>query len=466
MADDVEIGAILASAAINQKDLVGVADAEGRYVYVNPVTSVLTGYSADELLGRSVYEHLHPDDLTTTTTGLSLLLDPIEGMSVNPAYVRMRCADGSWLRIETNASLATGPDGSPLLVFIARPTTDPDLYEDLIRLLTSGAPSPEAFALVPEFGRWRQPSLLYALIHRDDNGAPTAVGSDRLVELAAKADLDVPTSPWARCAASGHEQVTDADDWDPWFRMLAESAGVRRVRCRPVRDPLHGDAAVVVLGQDADAHGERTDDVLTMMDYLYEKMTMVLGLVLSWRQQVVELRRSALTDPLTGLANRTGFWAGFDGETPAEHRDVGLLYVDLDHFKSVNDTHGHPVGDALLVAVAERLAAVVRPGDLIARMGGDEFTVILRGTSDAAPAIAARIVATLAEPFVVDGHTIHVGASVGVATTPVATFTPQDLLDAADRALYRAKQSGRGCWRAEPDASSGRTSAFEKSGPA
>jgi len=177
---------------------------------------------------------------------------------------------------------------------------------------------------------------------------------------------------------------------------------------------------------------------------------MVLGLVLSWRKNVVELRRSALTDPLTGLANRTGFWAGFEHDAPAGRHDIGLLYVDLDHFKAVNDTYGHPVGDALLVAVAERLTAVVRPGDLIARMGGDEFTVILNGASDAAPAIAERIVASLAEPFAIEGHPILVGASVGVAATPPASVTPQDLLDAADRALYRAKQSGRGCWRFEP----------------
>jgi diguanylate cyclase (GGDEF)-like protein/PAS domain S-box-containing protein len=451
MADELDIGAVLASAAITQKDLVAIADAQGRYVHLNPIAEALTGYSCDELVGRSVYELLHPDDLTTTTTGLSLLLDPIQGLSVNAAYVRMRCADGSWVRIETNGSLATAPDGSPLLVFLARPTTDPDLYEELIRLLTSGAPSPEAFALVPEFGRWRQPSLLYAVIHRDDDGAPTAVGSERLVKLAAIADLDDPTTPWATCADSGAEVVLALDELDPAFRAQAEAAGVIRFRCRPVRDPLHGDAAVVVLGQDATAHGDRTDDLVTMMDYLFDKMTMVLGLVLSWRQQVVELRRSALTDPLTGLANRTGFWAGFDQRSPATDHDVGLLYVDLDHFKSVNDTHGHPVGDALLVAVAERLAAVVRPGDLIARMGGDEFTVILHGASEAAATIADRIVTTLAEPFAIEGHTIHVGASVGVATTPLATFTPQDLLDAADRALYRAKQSGRGCWRAEPD---------------
>jgi diguanylate cyclase (GGDEF)-like protein/PAS domain S-box-containing protein len=450
MADEEEIGTILASAAATQQDLVGIADEAGTYVHVNPAVARFTGYDADELLGQPVYDHLHPDDLTTVATGLGLLTDPVPGLTVNPAYVRMRRADGTWLRIETNATLASGPDGEPRLVFIARPTTDPDLDEQLIRLLTSGAPSGDAFALVPRFGAWRQPSLLYAVVHRDDEGRSTAAGSERLVELATAAGLDDPDSPWARAAASGTELVASTTELDGLVRARAEAARIRHLRCRPVRDPLHGDAAVVVLGQDVDAHGSHTENVLTRMDYLYRKMTIALELVLAWRQQVVELRRSALTDPLTGLANRSGFWAGFEGDDRSGGHDIGLLYVDLDHFKAVNDTHGHPVGDALLVAVAERLAAVVRPGDLIARMGGDEFTVILNGASDVAPAIAERIVATLAEPFAIDGHVVEVGASVGVAATPTAAVTPQDLLDAADRALYRAKDAGRGTWRIEP----------------
>lgn len=449
MADAHEIGALLASAADTQRDLVGIADTEGRYLYVNPATEALTGWSADELIGRSLLELLHPDDLSTTAAGLSLLAEPIAGLVVNPAQVRLRCKDGGWLRIETSGSLAAGADSAGRLVFVARPSDDAALDEQLIRLLTGGAPSSDAFALVPELGRWRQPALLYGVVHRDDEGRATAVGSERLVALAAQADLDDRSTPWARCAATGEDLVAAVAELPAPFRDLAEAASIRHVRCRPVPDPLHGDAAVVVLAQDTHAHGDTTDNVLVMMDYLFTKMTMVLGLVLSWRQQVVELRRSALTDPLTGLANRTGFWAGFDHEPTRSAGGIGLLYVDLDRFKAVNDAHGHPVGDALLVAVAERLAAVVRPGDLIARMGGDEFTVILDGGADAAPTIAARIVETLAEPFSIDGHTIEVGASVGVASTPAAAVTPQDLLDAADRALYRAKHDGRGRWCVE-----------------
>ena len=449
MAVSHEIEALLGSAP-TQTDLVAIADGEGRYVYVNPVTCELSGWSEQELIGASLLDLIHPDDLTTTTTGLTLLSDPVVGLSVNPAQVRFRCKDGSWLRLETNGSIARTPDGTPHLVFVARPTSDAALDEQLIRLLTGGASSAETFALVPEFGRWRQPALLYAVVHRDDDGNATVAGSEHLVALATQADLDDPTSPWARCAASGEDLVAAADDLDPTFRALAEAASIRHLRCRPVRDPLHGDAAVVVLGQATDAHGDTTENVLVMMDYLFAKMTMVLGLVLSWRQQVVELRRSALTDPLTGLANRTGFWAGFEHESTSASGGVGLLYLDLDRFKAVNDAYGHLVGDALLVAVAERLAAVVRPGDLIARMGGDEFTVILDGGAATATAVAERIVDSLARPFAIDGHTVEVGASVGVASTPAAAVTPQDLLDAADRALYRAKRDGRGRWCIEP----------------
>jgi len=127
---------------------------------------------------------------------------------------------------------------------------------------------------------------------------------------------------------------------------------------------------------------------------------------------------------------------------------VAVLYLDLDHFKQVNDTLGHPVGDALLTAVAARLQGCLRERDVIARLGGDEFAII-QADSDAkeASALAERIVETLSSPFEIKGHQVLVGTSVGIAIVPDDGMNADQLLKCADMALYKAKNDGRGTFR-------------------
>ena len=126
-----------------------------------------------------------------------------------------------------------------------------------------------------------------------------------------------------------------------------------------------------------------------------------------------------------------------------------VLCIDLDRFKAVNDTLGHPVGDALLRKVGERLSKAAREGDVVARLGGDEFAVIQVGTDQptASEALAARLVDLIGRTYVVDGHMLNIGASVGVALAPSDGDDADALLKHADLALYRAKADGRGVFR-------------------
>jgi diguanylate cyclase (GGDEF)-like protein len=160
----------------------------------------------------------------------------------------------------------------------------------------------------------------------------------------------------------------------------------------------------------------------------------------------------AFNDSLTGLPNRAFFRQHLDLELKQAERRGGrglaLLCVDLDNFKSVNDTLGHPAGDELLRAVAGRLGASV--GDaMVARLGGDEFTIILshRDAHEAAGAVAGRLIAALAEPFEIRGHELTVGASVGIAMAPGDAADADTLLKHADLALYQAKGEGGGTYR-------------------
>src|SRR6202020_3229247 len=130
------------------------------------------------------------------------------------------------------------------------------------------------------------------------------------------------------------------------------------------------------------------------------------------------------------------------------------LCVDLDRFKSVNDTLGHPIGDALLRAVGDRLQASARPNDLIARLGGDEFAIVQieTGQPSGAIALATSLIAEIAKPFELDGHQVMINASVGISIAPSDGSDPDKLLKSADMALYRAKNDGRDSYRFfEPD---------------
>ena len=126
-----------------------------------------------------------------------------------------------------------------------------------------------------------------------------------------------------------------------------------------------------------------------------------------------------------------------------------MLYLDLDHFKDVNDTLGHAIGDELLRQVAARITEVVRQTDLVSRFGGDEFAVLLSNVSDpsAAGALAGTINAVMAEPYMIAGNELHVTASIGISSYSEKAAGPADLLIQADLALYRAKEDGRNCFR-------------------
>ena len=162
--------------------------------------------------------------------------------------------------------------------------------------------------------------------------------------------------------------------------------------------------------------------------------------------------RMARFDALTGLANRPHLIAALGDALRAGHQSghrSALMLIDLDLFKQVNDTLGHPIGDKLLIAVAKRLRALVGGHDICARLGGDEFAVVLAEADnrERVDAVAEAIVASLSAPYDIEEHRLHIGASVGSATSPRDGRAVETLMRNADLALYRAKDDGRGVHR-------------------
>ncbi|HUX71947.1 MAG TPA: GGDEF domain-containing protein [Cellulomonadaceae bacterium] len=163
----------------------------------------------------------------------------------------------------------------------------------------------------------------------------------------------------------------------------------------------------------------------------------------------LELSHRALHDGLTGLPNRTVFWDRLSHRLDlADRRTTGfaVLFLDLDNFKTVNDTLGHAAGDQLLVQVAWRIRAELRAGDTAARVGGDEFVVLLDdvATKEAAMVVALRLNETLREPYEIGRHRQTATSSIGVAVGPEDLATADAVVAAADAAMYAAKRSGRG----------------------
>ncbi|QJR37881.1 GGDEF domain-containing protein [Gemmatimonas groenlandica] len=169
--------------------------------------------------------------------------------------------------------------------------------------------------------------------------------------------------------------------------------------------------------------------------------------ITAFRRRLAEAEEGARTDALTGLANRRAYDARLSAMLAQPDLVLGLLAMDIDRFKSVNDTYGHGAGDAVLVEVSRRMASIAAstPGALLARTGGEEFSMLMPVTSaDSAAAIGERIRATVAaQPIVIDTGELDITISVGAATADPSMLAADRLSHAADRALYRAKEGGR-----------------------
>lgn len=191
-------------------------------------------------------------------------------------------------------------------------------------------------------------------------------------------------------------------------------------------------------------------DLAVELLYLVEAKTAIMEELRRLTEGLKGARRvaeeNALTDTLTGLRNRRAMNAAL-ADLVARHMPFSLMHIDLDYFKQVNDTLGHAAGDALLQHVAAELHRITRGQDTVARVGGDEFVIIMQGMTDVPTLerIGSRLIAALTRPFDFEGNICQISASVGITvTTAYETPDPERMLSDADQALYASKHAGRG----------------------
>jgi diguanylate cyclase (GGDEF)-like protein len=223
-----------------------------------------------------------------------------------------------------------------------------------------------------------------------------------------------------------------------------------------VLSDAHGDTITELAWKPTRPGGQIASSILPFIAIALAGFGLLIGLMLRYMRRTAEeiragesqLRHLALHDPVCGLPNRIYFGDRLEktindvrqgGETAA------VFYIDLDHFKDVNDTLGHHIGDELILAVTQRLSRIMRGDDLVARLGGDEFAIITTCTSDSysQQAIAGRIITAVCAPYQISGHNIIIGASIGIAAIERRARDAADILRYADMALYRAKNEGR-----------------------
>lgn len=241
----------------------------------------------------------------------------------------------------------------------------------------------------------------------------------------------------------------DADgptSWADSFRSRDAARGATGLPLEALRSHVVLNCPVTETLQLAIALMDSTDDPIAPSDVAYAASVLnLLALIHAQEQRQSEATNLAYTDPLTGIANRRAFVDQANRHMALarrENRSMGLLFIDLDRFKDVNDTFGHSVGDELLTQITERIIGICRTSDLLARLGGDEFGLLLPLTSaDGALAMAARVHDALTAPFDLVGEEIQCGASVGISVFPDHGESVDELQQAADTAMYSAKNS-------------------------
>jgi diguanylate cyclase (GGDEF)-like protein/PAS domain S-box-containing protein len=418
-------------------------DPVGQIMWVNVAVQRIFGYSPAEVMGTNILDHIDaewdPGALGSIAESLNA-----EGLRL-PTVFQAFHQDGSTMIIEAWSNSQLNDPILQGLVVCARRWDERILIDRAFESLAAGDALEHTLRLLVQVMASETLEAHGAVLYE-----PKRDGfAKRVSHPDLHPSLEHPTaggdrSPWEEARRSGEPFAVHVDDLPEPLRSHADGAGHDMCWVWPVSGEDSGVEACLVAW--------RTGDVVTP-DFtrvrLLESLVRLARLAFERDRTQARLEHAATHDPLTHLANRAHFYEALHAATAGDGKQaVGVLYLDLDGFKPINDTLGHGAGDDVLIAVARRLSGAVRDTDMVARLGGDEFAVLCPTVASAAEleALAQRLVEVVAEPVEVRGEQISVGVSVGASLGSAGQTTGDHLVEAADRALYQVKNTGKGGW--------------------
>jgi diguanylate cyclase (GGDEF)-like protein/PAS domain S-box-containing protein len=422
-----------------------VVDVASRIRYVSPSCLELFGYDIDKLVGTLALDLVRPEDQEAVAGALADLLGhPGEGVPIVAGIVHQ---DGSTVFIEMGANAELdNPVVAGIMVRI-RPYNDQRLLDDYLEVLAMSVPLEQTLQPLIESIRAQHIGCDVAVAYDwDGSQFRSAVDTGLPAALTGRSDPSgAGHLPWIEALRSGQPAlVATTADLDPTILAITEAAGLAACWAYPVPVPPDGTRLACLIvwrptpGPPMLGHKAALDRSVRLAALGFER-----------RHGEDLLRHAALHDTLTGIPNRSHFFQALDRmlALPGVARSA-VLFGDLDGFKDINDTHGHGIGDEVLAIVAKRLQANIRPGDMAARVGGDEFAVLCGNLASDGQAIgvADRLIEAVGQPITVGAITVSVGLSIGLAFHDPTRQSELALIDAADHALYQAKQAGKNHW--------------------
>jgi diguanylate cyclase (GGDEF)-like protein/PAS domain S-box-containing protein len=410
----------------NASDLVTIVDPDGVLLYASPSVERLMGYQPDEWVGKSILSLVHPDDTHRATQAIAAV-SAQPGVH-DPAVLRLRHADGTWRYLEATANNLLDVPSVAGIVYNARDITERWDAEQALR---------------------RSEERFRSLV-QNASDLITVVDVDSTVTYQSPSARRVLGYDPGDLVGTKLADLIHPDDLTKILAMLSD---------------VMSRSGSVVLGEARVRHADGSWRHIEFSSTDQCGNPAIRGVVLNTRdvteRKLLEeqLRHQALHDPLTQLANRTRFTDRLEHALLRAARTghkVAVLFMDLDNFKSVNDSLGHSAGDRLLTQVAERVQSCLRPTDTIARLGGDEFAILLEDVIDEhdATVVTERIFEVLQSSFELEGKELLVRASIGIAVSDAGAHEAkaEALLRDADVAMYVAKSRGKGRFELfEPD---------------
>ncbi len=439
-------------------DFISIKDRRSRFVFANEAAcraADISDYSS--LIGKTDFDVFIGETANRLFAMEQLVMDQGAAVEKQDEYLVRHDGRTFWLSI-SKIALRNSAGQIVGLVSISRDISERKRQEDLRRgharlleMIARGQPLDIVLDAVVQ--------MVEAQLH-DVRGAVMLLDEDRkrfsggaapglapsYVELIEEIEIgpsrgSCGTAAWLGTAVTVADVQSDPL-WEP-YRELGSLFGFRSCWSTPI---IAAEARVLgTFALYSPTKREPTKPELELMAIA----TDLAGIAIERAESERRIRHLAHHDPLTGLPNRTLFWSQFNRslhEARRENRKVTVAYIDLDNFKSINDTHGHAAGDEVLRTLSDRMARCIRASDLIVRLGGDEFAIVFSNPDGDRGGVLRRLDrlrSLIAEPVWIGGASIGATCSMGVAFYPEDGELAEDLLASADRAMYEAKELGR-----------------------